>query len=90
MIMGYKFYKIEIKNLFKLSPNMDSLIAIGTSAAVAYGLFEIYKILNGETHYAMHLYFESAAIFSRLCDASFPTDISFLKHSQEPGVTSAG
>ena len=47
MVAGYKFYKIGYKNLFKLSPNMDSLIAIGTSAAVAYGLFVIYKILNG-------------------------------------------
>ena len=69
MAIGYKFYLIGFKNIIKLSPNMDSLIAIGTSAAVAYGLFAIYKILNGETHYAiiagdisyvMHLYFEAA------------------------------
>ena len=66
MVAGYKFYKIGYKNLFKLSPNMDSLIAIGTSAAVAYGLFAIYKILNGETHYAMHLYFESAVVILTL------------------------
>ncbi|MCQ2969905.1 MAG: heavy metal translocating P-type ATPase [Clostridium sp.] len=66
MIVGYKFYKIGYKNLFKLSPNMDSLIAIGTAAAVAYGLFAIYKIVNGETHYAMHLYFESAVVILTL------------------------
>ena len=66
MVAGYKFYKIGYKNLFKLSPNMDSLIVIGTSAAVAYGLFAIYKILNGETHYAMHLYFESAVVILTL------------------------
>ena len=66
MVAGYKFYKIGYKNLFKLSPNMDSLIAIGTSAAVAYGFFAIYKILNGETHYAMHLYFESAVVILTL------------------------
>ncbi len=66
MVAGYKFYKIGYKNLFKLSPNMDSLIAIGTSAAVAYGLFAIYKILNGKTHYAMHLYFESAVVILTL------------------------
>ena len=66
MVAGYKFYKIGYKNLFKLSPNMDSLIAIGTSAAVAYGLFAIYKILNGEIHYAMHLYFESAVVILTL------------------------
>lgn len=40
MVAGYKFYKIGYKNLFKLSPNMDSLIAIGTSAAVAYGFLQ--------------------------------------------------
>ena len=66
MIAGYKFYKIGYKNLFKLSPNMDSLIAIGTSSAVIYGLFAIYKIVSGDTSYAMHLYFESAVVILTL------------------------
>lgn len=66
MIMGYKFYKIGIKNLIKLSPNMDSLIAISTLAAFVYGIFGIYKIRAGETEYAMHLYFESAAVILTL------------------------
>ncbi|MZK49564.1 heavy metal translocating P-type ATPase [Clostridium beijerinckii] len=66
MIAGYKFYLIGIKNLFKLSPNMDSLIAISTLAAVLYGIFGIYKIQTGETEYAMHLYFESAAVILTL------------------------
>jgi P-type Cu+ transporter len=66
MIVGYKFYLIGFKNLFKLSPNMDSLISIGTSAAVIYGLFAIYKINLGEHDYAMHLYFESAAVILTL------------------------
>ena len=66
MIVGYQFYNIGIKNLFKLSPNMDSLIAIGTSAAFLYGIFGIYKIQIGETNYAMHLYFESAAVILTL------------------------
>ena len=61
MFTGIKFYKVGIKNLFELSPNMDSLIAVGTFSAFAYGIFAIYKIIAGETHYAMHLYFESAA-----------------------------
>lgn len=59
MIIGYKFYKVGLKNLFKLSPNMDSLIAISTLAAFIYGIFGIYKIKAGDSHYAMHLYFES-------------------------------
>lgn len=66
MIAGYKFFTIGFKNLVKLSPNMDSLIAIGTSAAVLYGVFAIYKIGGGEHEYAMHLYFESAAVILTL------------------------
>lgn len=66
MAMGYKFYKIGIKNLFRLSPNMDSLIAISTLAAFIYGIYGIYKINAGETEYAMHLYFESAAVILTL------------------------
>lgn len=61
VIVGYKFYYIGIKNLFKLSPNMDSLVAIGTFAAFAYGIFAVIKIAQGDSSYAMHLYFESAA-----------------------------
>ncbi|MDO5517989.1 MAG: heavy metal translocating P-type ATPase, partial [Clostridium sp.] len=66
MIMGYKFYKVGLKNLIQLSPNMDSLIAVSTLAAFAYSVFGIYKIKMGETHYAMHLYFESAAVILTL------------------------
>ena len=62
MLIGYKFYAVGLKNLVKLSPNMDSLIAVGTLAAFVYGLFAIYKIAGGDHEYAMHLYFESAAV----------------------------
>lgn len=63
MITGYKFYKIGIKNLFKLAPNMDSLISVSTLAAFIYGIFAIYKIIIGDNphDYVMHLYFESIA-----------------------------
>lgn len=66
MLAGYKFYKVGLKNLFKLSPNMDSLISIGTLAAFIYGIFAIYKIMQGDHEYAMHLYFESAAVILTL------------------------
>jgi len=66
MVTGYKFYKIGIKNLFKLSPNMDSLIAVGTLSAFLYGVFAVFKIIQGETEYTMHLYFESAAVILTL------------------------
>lgn len=61
LIAGRRFYKVGFKTLFKGSPNMDSLIAIGTSAAVLYGLFGIYEIAAGHTEYVKDLYFESAA-----------------------------
>ncbi|MBU5454521.1 heavy metal translocating P-type ATPase [Caproiciproducens sp. MSJ-32] len=61
VIAGNKYYKVGFKTLFKGSPNMDSLIAIGTSAAVVYGIFATYKIFTGHHEYAMDLYFESAA-----------------------------
>lgn len=61
LFAGRRFYKVGFKTLFKGSPNMDSLIAIGTSAAVLYGIFAIYQISNGNMEYTMDLYFESGA-----------------------------
>jgi Cu+-exporting ATPase len=69
MIINKKYYTGGFKTLFKGSLNMDSLIAIGTTASVGYGVFAIYKIGYGLGHmnmdmimrYSMDLYFESAA-----------------------------
>ncbi|KGM97212.1 ATPase [Clostridium novyi A str. 4552] len=58
---GRKFFEIGFKTLFKGSPNMDSLIAIGSGAAILYGIFGIFKIATGHNEYTMDLYFESAA-----------------------------
>lgn len=63
-----KYFQIGFKTLWHRSPNMDSLIAIGSSAAILYGLFAIYKIGYGlghndvdmVKHYLHDLYFESA------------------------------
>ncbi len=60
MIAGSKFYTMGFKTLFTGHPNMDSLIAVGTSAAVIYGLVAIYEIAIGNTHWVMDLYFETA------------------------------
>ena len=69
-----KYFQAGFKNLVKLHPNMDSLIAIGSSAALIYGVFAIYQIGIGlgyqdmETvhHYTMDLYFESSAMILAL------------------------
>ncbi|APT75517.1 ATPase [Marinitoga sp. 1137] len=66
VIAGYKFYTIGFRNLIKFSPNMDSLIAIGTSAAILYGLFATYQIYLGNTEYANDLYFETAGVIVTL------------------------
>lgn len=62
------YFIIGFKRLFKGTPNMDSLIAIGASAAIIYGIFAIYMIGYGLGHnkleivdrYMMDIYFESA------------------------------
>lgn len=64
-----KYYQVGFKTLFHGAPNMDSLIAIGSAAALVYGVFAIFKIGYGLGHhdammaeqYMMDLYFESAA-----------------------------
>ncbi len=66
IIIGGKFYITGIKNLLHLSPNMDSLIAIGTLSAIGYGMYSVIKIIQGHHDYAMHLYFESAAMILTL------------------------
>lgn len=66
VIIGNKFYKIGFRALLRREPNMDSLIAIGTLAAFLYGIFAIYKIFEGEAHYANNLYFESAGVILTL------------------------
>ncbi len=64
-----KYFQVGFKTLFHRSPNMDSLIAIGSGAAIIYGIFAIFIIGYGLGHedmdlvmrYSMDLYFESAA-----------------------------
>lgn len=64
-----KYYEVGFKTLFHGSPNMDSLIAIGSTAALVYGVFAIYRMGYGlgtmdmelVERYHMDLYFESAA-----------------------------
>lgn len=66
MITGFMFYVKGIKNLIHLSPNMDSLIAVSTLSSIAYGIYAITKLSNGQTSMAMELYFESVAVILTL------------------------
>lgn len=62
MIIARRFYVVGFKQLFKLSPNMDSLIAVGTSSAFLYSVYISSKIISGEIHLVHSLYYESAAM----------------------------
>jgi len=57
---------IGFKSLFRKNPNMDSLIAIGTSAAFLYSFSSIVSMFYNESHYHYHLYFESAGVILTL------------------------
>ena len=69
-----KYYQVGFKTLFKGAPNMDSLIAIGSAAAMIYGVVAIYMIGWGLGHgdtalveqYSMDLYYESAGMILAL------------------------
>ncbi len=72
--MNRKFFAVGFKTLRHLSPNMDSLIALGASAALGYGIFAMYRISYGLGHgdmalveqYSHDLYFESAGMILTL------------------------
>ena len=72
--MNRKFFSVGFKTIGHLSPNMDSLIALGASAAIGYGIFAMYRISYGLGHgdmalveqYSHDLYFESAGMILTL------------------------
>ena len=74
LIVNGRYFKVGFRNLLKGSPNMDSLIAIGSGAAAVYGIYAIYKIGIGMGHgdmeivhaFMMDLYFESAGMILTL------------------------
>ena len=74
VFVNFKFFRVGFKTLVHGAPNMDSLIALGSTAASAYGIYAIYKIgialgagdLHASHMAAMDLYFESAAMILTL------------------------
>lgn len=74
VFINFKFFRVGFKTLFAASPNMDSLIAIGASASLVYGVYALYKIAYGFGHgdlalvhrFSMDLYFESAGMILTL------------------------
>ncbi|HCM90476.1 MULTISPECIES: heavy metal translocating P-type ATPase [Vagococcus] len=66
VIIGRQFFIVGFKALFKGHPNMDSLVALGTSAAFLYSLYGTIMTLLGSEHFVMNLYYESAAVILAL------------------------
>ena len=74
IIIGSSYFKNGFRTLLDKAPNMDSLIALGSSASFIYGIYAIYKIAYGLGHndlemvhrFSHDLYFESAAMILTL------------------------
>lgn len=66
LIAGARFYTRGFKAIRQGSPNMDSLIAMGTAAAIFYSLYSIYKITDGSLGHVENLYFETAGVIITL------------------------
>ena len=74
LLINRHFYQSGFKALVHRAPNMDSLVAVGSSASLLYGIFAMYRMAYGFGHgdmavvheYAHALYFESAAMILTL------------------------
>lgn len=74
MYVNRAYYENGFKALFRKNPNMDSLIALGSTAAFAYGVFVVFRLAYAfsysqsevVSHYSHALYFESAAMILAL------------------------
>ena len=64
--IGRGFYQRGFRNLIKKHPNMDSLIAVGTSAAFFYSLYSVGQVFLGYHAFVHQLYFESVAVIIAL------------------------
>lgn len=66
MAISWHFYRTGFKTLFKGHPNMDSLVAVATTAAFLYSLASTYHVFLGHAHHVHQLYFESVAVILTL------------------------
>ncbi len=63
---GHRFYVVGFSAIWRRAPNMDSLIAMGTSAAILYSLYSVFGIANGDFKAVGSLYFETAGVIITL------------------------
>lgn len=61
IILNINVFKVGYRLLLKMSPNMDSLVSIGTTASFLYSVYSMYMVYNGDNSFIHSLYFESTA-----------------------------
>lgn len=74
IFINFKFFRVGFRALANRAPNMDSLIALGSGAATVYGAYALFNMaffmghsnMEAAHHFAMNLYFESAAVILTL------------------------
>jgi Cu+-exporting ATPase len=66
IIAGFRFYTVGFKAIWHRAPNMDSLIAMGTSAAILYSVYSTWRIAMGSFSAVEELYFETAGVILTL------------------------
>lgn len=74
IFINFKFFRVGFRALANRAPNMDSLIALGSGAATVYGVYALFSMafvmghsnMEAAHHFAMNLYFESAAMILTL------------------------
>ena len=74
VFINFKFFRVGFRALVNRAPNMDSLIALGLGAATVYGIYALFNMaffmghsdMAAAHHFAMNLYFESAAMILTL------------------------
>ena len=74
IFINFKFFRVGFRALANRAPNMDSLIALGSGAATVYGAYALFNMaffmghsdMAAAHHFAMNLYFESAAMILTL------------------------
>lgn len=74
VVLNARYFKVGFGTLLRGSPNMDTLVAIGSSASVVFGIASLYAMLAAQAvsdtqavvHYAHNLYFDSAAMILTL------------------------
>ncbi len=66
-VINRKFFISGIRAVVKLSPNMDTLVALGSASAFVYSLWQLFLLYKSQSHEVLHnLYFESAAMILTL------------------------